>query len=602
MRNWRFCLFNQSLFSTLFIGAALACCSTLAQPVSTNAAGLTLNSVLRRVIEYNESVQMQMLETEIRHRLAKAEKGVFEPQVVSSIEHQENIRQNNIQQQLSLLGTPVLRERDSIYSGGLDLLSPIGTQLHMGYTLRDLRNNLGGRLGGTNQTVQQYESFAGGTLVQPILKNFGATATMVRLRLASVASDLAFQDYRRQLMLVIAQSESGYWDLYLTQEQERISNDSVTIAGKILKDNRARQEVGRSPELEVLEAQSGLALREARLNEAKFRRLDAANRLSSFISGQLLDTNLVIRATDLPVVKEAPASALDNYEKAFTLNPDYLSRRKQVEQENIRLAFAKNQRLPQLDLKASYGLNGLGATPSDSLDSLQSTEFPTWAVGFEMRIPVLGGIKERNELAAARLSKKKALVGLKEIEIQISNAIEAGLQKVRSYRETIVNRQNVAKYYQNLLDTQLTRLDVGASDSRTVLETEEKTFQAKIDQVESQVLYEKALLDLELVSGSVLSGRGVEITKAQLQERTAELLHSRRWSDFELAKVQRDLVKEYQEARPNPNATPNEMAERYLRKEMEKGSRAAEPPTLLENQARDKAQEVLRDYLKQNRP
>ena len=43
---------------------------------------------------------------------------------------------------------------------------------------------------------------------------------------------------------------------------------------------------------------------------------------------------------------------------------------KKVRQEELRVAYAKNQRLPQLDLKASYGLNGLGSTPGESWDDV----------------------------------------------------------------------------------------------------------------------------------------------------------------------------------------------------------------------------------------
>ena len=54
--------------------------------------------------------------------------------------------------------------------------------------------------------------------------------------------------------------------------------------------------------------------------------------------------------------------------KAFELRPEYIATRKKIEREKIRVAFAKNQRWPQFDLKGSYGLNGLEDSVGSSWD------------------------------------------------------------------------------------------------------------------------------------------------------------------------------------------------------------------------------------------
>src|SRR5690606_26655648 len=117
-----------------------------------------------------------------------------------------------------------------------------------------------------------------------------------------------------------------------------------------------------------------------------------------------------------PELQDVPVDYYESYRNAFDHNPDYISRRQEALAENVRLAFAKNQRLPQLDLKASYGLNGLGGSPAHSWDDVEGGDFPAWSVGVELRIPITGGIRERNEYEAAKLAKQRSLVGLKEIE------------------------------------------------------------------------------------------------------------------------------------------------------------------------------------------
>ncbi|MBM3879915.1 MAG: TolC family protein [Verrucomicrobia bacterium] len=505
---------------------------------------LRLEELRRLVFERNESIQIKQLEAEIGRRTHLAEQGLFEPQVVGTIERTDSQRPNNFQQQANLgfAVRPELLERNTTYDAGLEFFTPIGTRFRAGYTLRELANNIQNGLG------PEYETFAGARLVQPLLKNAGTGPTLARIRVAAINSEIAFQEYRRQLMLTMAQAEAAYWDLHLTQEQERISGESLALADKILTDNRARVEVGKSSELEVLQAQAGVSLRRTYLNQARQKVYDGGTRLSTLYSYRPAETNALPRAVERPAVSEDPMPLEESYREAFYRNPDYLIRRNQVEQENVRVQYAKNQRLPQLDLKASYGLNGLGDSPGDAWDDIDSHNYAAWAVGLELRIPLAGGIKERHEYRAAQLAKRRALVGLKEAEVQIFNGLDAARRKAQLYREDVGNYQGVSDFHERLLEAQLARLAVGTIDSKTVLETEEKLFQAKAAVVESMVLYCKALLELELVRGSLLLARDFEVSRAQLQRQTEAALRGANVAAPDLEAYQRRVQVEFRRA------------------------------------------------------
>ncbi len=549
-----------------------------------------MREAVERVVEQNESIQMRMLEAEISRKTLQAEKGIFEPAVVGSAEHVDSQRPLNVREARSLLSSE-LNERNNLYNGGLEFLSPIGSRFKLGVNFRELKNNLQKQgtifSGGNTNINHEYEAFIGLSAVQPLLKNFGVNATTVRIRLAAAASEIAFQEYRRQCMLVVARAETAYWDLYLTQEQEKIAADSIAVAEAILTDNRNRLKVGRSSELEVLQAEAGLALRRARFSDAAAKRFEGVTQLSTILSLPAVRTNDSLRAIDRPAYREVPLTYFENYEQAFQLNPDYLSRKMQVRQETLRLAYARNQRLPQLDLKANYGFNGLGTTPSEAWDDVGNSDFPSWSVGVEMRIPVTGGVRERNELEAARLGQRRALLGLKEIEVQIGNALEAAMSRTRSYFDNVQSYEAVVNFHQQLLTSQLERLKVGRIDSRTVLETEEKLFEARIAALENLVLYQKAYLELELVTGSTLVVRDLDITRPQLQARTAAYL-GERLSAVALERFSRDAARQYHEDL-SPESYGTRKAIGILRQEM----------TQQELESQRKAIEILRQQIHQ---
>src|SRR5689334_20737807 len=273
-----------SLFVWLFLVSASV--RTLGQSAARNGTiDLTLNDFLKAVLERNQTIQTRLLELEVNRRLYRAARGIFEPELVGSASREANKRENTVEQQRSTF-SDVFDERNNIYQGGLETLVPTGARVRLGYTLRDLWNNLQTQdnflfRGATNG---EFQSFFGVTITQPLLKDAGYPATLASIRLAAIASDIAYQDYRRQTMLTISTAEASYWNLYMAQEQVRFFQESVSTAEKILNDGRARVQAGRGSELEVLEAESGLALRRSKLSEAEEKLYEAANRVLSLYS------------------------------------------------------------------------------------------------------------------------------------------------------------------------------------------------------------------------------------------------------------------------------------------------------------------------------
>ena len=516
-------------------------------PPGTNT--LPLRDFVQKVLDRNESIQVHLLELEISKKKLNAERGAFEPELVGGAERVENSRENTAEQ-IRSLGTRLFEEKNNIYNGGIESLVPSGGRVRLGYTLRELNNNLQGLPSITGSLTNQYQTFFGVSLVQPLLKGFGPAATLASIRLATVSSEIAFQEYRRQLTVVVSTAEVTYWSLFLAQEQVRFFNESVALAETILRDNRSRVQAGKASELEVLEAEAALGLRKSKQSEALQKLYEALNRVTTLSSEAPGGT--LLHAVDRPEAMDEAPSYPESARTAFDLNPDYLIQRKKVLLENIRLAYAKNQRWPQLDLKASYGLNGLSDTPSGSWDDVQNRGFPSWSVGAELRIPLTGGIKVRNELDAAKLRQRQVLVSLKEVETQIVNSLDTAIHKIQSARDSIRSYNSVVTFNQNLLESQLARLEVGKVESRKVLEVEADLFEAKNSLADALVQYQRALLETDLIRGSVLKARNLDLTQKELELRTASLLANAQITDSQHERLMKEQEADAQAKTPSP--------------------------------------------------
>ena len=144
---------------------------------------------------------------------AWGEKGVFEPELTGSAQHVANHRPNTVEQQRTLSGVPILDERNNIFDTGVESLAVTGAKVRLGYTLSNLNNNLPpfGILAQNSPRTDQWQSFTGITITQPLLKNAGATTAMAGIRLAALNSETAFQEYRRELMLTLQKPSGMKW-------------------------------------------------------------------------------------------------------------------------------------------------------------------------------------------------------------------------------------------------------------------------------------------------------------------------------------------------------------------------------------------------------
>lgn len=507
-------------------GRLLACLLPLcvmAAPVHE----LKLTDLRRKVLEQSEQIRLKLLDSEASERGARAERGIFEPAFVGGTDYVDTLRPNNRQQaaQLGFFARPFYAERNTLYNAGLEFLLGTGARVRTGYALRDLNNNIGSP--STNAWLlfgHQYETFVGVNATQPLLKNAGHEATTAKIRLAATLSAIAFQEYRRQVFLSLASAEAAYWDLRLSQEQEAITAESLESARKLLADTQARLDVGKSSALDVVQAQAAVAARRARVEQARQTAFDHASRLSSLYSQTTGEEVPLPRAVDVPEPVQGSPTAIECYQTAFQKNPDYLIRKDQVQQERIRVVYLKNQRLPQLDLKASYGLNGLSTAVDSSLRNMAEQDYPAWSLGVELRVPLGGGIKERNELEAGKLGKMRALAGLKDAEVQMMNSIDASRRKLELHRSSRVHARSVVDFHEKLLKAQLDRLAVGAIDNRAILETEEKLMEARIAIVDSLVMERKTWVELEVVRGTFLEARAAEIDLVALRRSGEALL------------------------------------------------------------------------------
>ncbi|MFV1996020.1 MAG: TolC family protein, partial [Verrucomicrobiales bacterium] len=371
-------------------------------PESPARVTLTIDEFRRRVAEHNEAIQIQLIGAIIANKNYRAARGAFEPEFVGDYEYIDSRRPNTAEEQASQIGLDVFTERNALFTNGIETLLPTNGRARLGFNAFKLRNNL--QTLNPDRESPEYSLFFGANITQPLLRDAGVNAAMASIRLAARESEIAFQDYRREMMTTLATAESSYWNVFAAQQAHRYAAESVDLAQSILADTDEAFKAGKATEAAVLAARVGVLEREAIYSNSRQLLFETVNTLLGYYSGRPLGSEAEMPITSPPPEPATRAAEVDRdavFSEAFDSNPDFLRRRKQLEIENIRVAYAKNQKRPKLDLKASYGLNGLGNRFSSSLNDIEGTRFPAWSVGVELRIPLGGNIAGANRLKAA---------------------------------------------------------------------------------------------------------------------------------------------------------------------------------------------------------
>ena len=506
----------------------------------TDMESITLASYMQRVVEYNQAVQGKLLGFHAARRQRMAELGTFEPTLVTGANYadrrwpQTDITERNQRFANAAIAAIINEEepppqdlfpyigeeRNRRYSTDIEMQMPVGTRVRVGARADDIRRNFAPSPG-YDSLFSGYSTSIGISIEQPLMRGMGFASNLASLRLAALASETAFQDYRREFMRVISAAEMAYWKLFYAQEEYSLSKESVALAETLVNDSVASFEAGRGAELDVLEAKAGLAIRKSRESDARMKCIEAINELASFFGGVPKSNRTGYVAVDSPESGRTRMEFDGGVDLAMEMNPDLQRARIEKDQSKVRLEFARNQRLPELNLTGGLDFAGQGLDWTGSYEDLEERRFPGWSVGVVFRLPIWGDVRKRNELWAAKLRYQEAERVEENLITQLKVGNDTSGHRLNANYVTAQSLKEVVDFRDNLLQTRMQSRDVGRMDTRSVLEAEQELFVAKLEQLRSEVECQRAALELQLISGALLQLRSLEITYEYLAEATS---------------------------------------------------------------------------------
>ena len=352
------------------------------------------------------------------------------------------------------------------------------------------------------------------TVTQPLLKNFGVDINRTQIKIAENDREISLDRFRETIMDVVTQIQEVYWDLVFTIEDLKVEQRSLRLAQELAELNRARVRAGVAAPVEVIQAETDIAAREALVTVAEKRVRDAEDRLKVVLNiPKQGEWGGAVHPADparfSPITPDLPGAVAD----ALRLRPEYETAKIQVTNRELDLRFTRNQLLPDLSFQGGVGINGLSALdPSygGSLDDLGSGSHFSYSAGLVLSVPI-GNRAARAEFVKAQLGVKQAQISLRDLELEITAQVREAVRRINANTKLVADTRAARELAEEQLRIEQKRLEAGVSTTFEVLRFQRDLSVAQSAEVRSLTNYNKSIANLDRMRGVVLEKHRIQM-------------------------------------------------------------------------------------------
>lgn len=481
---------------------------------------VTLFKALQLALTYNSQIQIAGVTQDIAQQKVREAGAVFEPtfqmkggyeQSKKPLNTQDFVQSGLAASRSGNLEGRVFASEVLSYSAGLAGRLPWGTQYDLGIKGNRLKNDINQRP--PSLFYPEYDAFAGLTVTQPLLRGRGPNANLAGVNIAKKDHSIA------QISRTLKQDEVAelvvfrYCDTAFALGDLAVKDESLKLAEALRTVNERRLKQGVDSALEVYEAAAAAAYRLDELHVARARLIESQTALRLLFEDPDVISSMPPTEPPLPTERgrlfQPKLDRSQMLTRAFLTRGDYRQIKLEAEKQDIEIRYAKNQTWPQLDLKATGGLLGLGSSTTGAFDRANDGNTPMFGVFLEFSVP-LGGDLADSRLQAAKLKKFQILQAMKQLELDIVTQIDSQMAIVRLQGLRISDANNAVQLTRQRLDAEMQKLENGTSTSFAVLQFQKDVSAARTQELAAISDFNRSVARLYSVQGILLTELGLK--------------------------------------------------------------------------------------------
>jgi len=414
----------------------------------------------------------------------------------------------------------------------LSLSQKLVTGANYQFDFTNNRNKTNSKTAGLNPS---YSSEFQLSLTQPLLKNFGVDLNKRNIHIANNDVDISDYEFKAKAIDVVSDVENTYWDFVFTLGDLEVKQKSLERAKDLQKRVKAQVLVGIMAPIETLQAESEVASREEFLLTAQDVIEDNQDKLKN-----ILNIDFSSPEGLSPIYPSSQADVLmedfnfnEIVKMALANRPDYLAKKKDLENKDILVKYQENQIYPSVDLVGSLGINGLsgeaititsgtfqgkssyGGSYGNSLSDALSTKYYNWEFGVKFSYP-LGNRSAKSKLSASRLEKAQSILSIKGLEKKIILEVRESARQLKTDSKRIKAATVAKKLAEEKLKAEEKKFEVGLSTSFNVLKFQEDLAEAQSNVIKTIIDYKQSRIRFRKSTASTLKHHDVTLTTKEI--------------------------------------------------------------------------------------
>jgi len=414
----------------------------------------------------------------------------------------------------------------------LSLSQKLVTGANYQFDFTNNRNKTNSKTAGLNPS---YSSEFQLSLTQPLLKNFGVDLNKRNIHIANNDVDISDYEFKAKAIDVVSDVENTYWDFVFTLGDLEVKQKSLERAKDLQKRVKAQVLVGIMAPIETLQAESEVASREEFLLTAQDVIEDNQDKLKN-----ILNIDFSSPEGLSPIYPSSKATVLmedfnfnEIVKMALANRPDYLAKKKDLENKDILVKYQENQIYPSVDLVGSLGINGLsgeaititsgtfqgkssyGGNYGNSLSDALSTKYYNWEFGVKFSYP-LGNRSAKSKLSASRLEKAQSILSIKGLEKKIILEVRESARQLKTDSKRIKAANVAKKLADEKLKAEEKKFEVGLSTSFNVLKFQEDLAEAQSNVIKTIIDYKQSRIRFRKSIASTLKHHDVSLTTKEI--------------------------------------------------------------------------------------
>jgi len=480
---------------------------------------LSVDEAVGLALERSLGLQVQRFGREQARVGVEQAMGIYDLDLTSALStlHEESPAASNLE------GAEVQKQDRDAFSVGLSQLLPSGAVGGVSWANSRLETN--------SQFYLLNPSYSSGldlSFAQPLLRGFGREQTETGIRVARLQSDQAREAFIERVVATVRQAEVAYWNLVRARYQLKVAEESLKLAQQLHNDNKVRVQVGTLAPLELASSEAGIATRQEEIIRAQGAVGDAEDILRYLLNLDDPKTWSLPMVPDTAVETQPASVELDSaLTTALESRPELAGERIAQASREVEQAYFRGQTRPRLDLKASYGFNGVGGDAllrdeqgnviatvpggwSDAIDQITGADFPGWSVGLEFGYPI------RNRTAKAKatladLSVEQGKVGLEQLRQQVQAEVRVAVRGLETARQQMESARVSVTLAEKNLDAEHKKYENGLSTSFEILRVQDDLTAARSRLVDALTSYRTSLVEYHRAVGKLLDFAGVSV-------------------------------------------------------------------------------------------